>query len=77
MKYLQFESSVVDVGAERCFVSVRKVCLTTTLNVKPGLFMVAKIGKTTLLPQILRYLVSPLLLLKPIDEKRLQKYAYI
>jgi len=39
--------------------------------------MVVKIGKTTLLPQILCYLVSPLLLLKPIDEKRVQHYAYI
>lgn len=77
MKYLQFDSSVVDVGGKKCFVSVSKVCLTATLTVKPGLFMVAKIGNTILLPHILCYLVSPLLLLKPIHEKRVQQYAYI
>jgi len=38
--------------------------------------MFAKIGQKALLPQIPCYLVSPLLLLKPIDEKRVQQYVY-
>jgi len=76
MKYLKFESCIVDVGGRNMF-CVTKVCLTATLNDKAGFFMVAKIGEKTLLPQFFCYLVSPVLLLKPNEEKRVQQYANI
>jgi hypothetical protein len=76
MKYLQFESSVFDVGGRKMFY-VSKVCLTATLSVKSELFMFAKIGQKALFPQILCHLASPLLLLTPTNEKRLQQCVYI